>query len=133
MKLEASRDIGAQLFCALLRSTGVDTRLVCSLQPLPITSAARGNTSQRAKPALVISYRENRAALSGDDSGVEAGSDTSVRTEGSTGTNGATPRIRSRLASRLGRSEPHQGTASRIDSRLPQSMSVALGCFASLC
>ena len=33
--LEGSRDIGAQLFCAMLRSAGVDARLVCSLQPLP--------------------------------------------------------------------------------------------------
>jgi xeroderma pigmentosum group C-complementing protein len=32
--LRGSRDLGAQLFCALLRSAGVETRLVCSLQPL---------------------------------------------------------------------------------------------------
>ena len=32
--LSGSRDVGAQLFCALLRSAGVDARLVCSLQPL---------------------------------------------------------------------------------------------------
>ncbi|KAI4169228.1 MAG: hypothetical protein LQ346_008986, partial [Caloplaca aetnensis] len=30
--LQGSRDVGAQLFCALLRSAGVETRLVCSLQ-----------------------------------------------------------------------------------------------------
>lgn len=35
--LEGSRDVGAQLFCALLRSAGVDARLVCSLQPLAFT------------------------------------------------------------------------------------------------
>ena len=29
-----SRDVGAQLFCALLRSINVEARLVCSLQPL---------------------------------------------------------------------------------------------------
>lgn len=29
-----SRDIGAQLFCALLRSAHVEARLACSLQPL---------------------------------------------------------------------------------------------------
>ncbi|KAK3994538.1 hypothetical protein QBC44DRAFT_348834 [Cladorrhinum sp. PSN332] len=33
-KLEGSRDVGAQLFCALLRSVRVEARLVCSLQPL---------------------------------------------------------------------------------------------------
>ncbi|TQS35705.1 hypothetical protein Golomagni_03868 [Golovinomyces magnicellulatus] len=34
-ELKGSRDVGAQLFCALLRSAGVDTRLVGSLQALP--------------------------------------------------------------------------------------------------
>lgn len=32
--LKGSRDVGAQLCCALLRSVGVEARLVCSLQPL---------------------------------------------------------------------------------------------------
>ena len=32
--LKGSRDLGAQLYCALLRSAGLETRLVCSLQPL---------------------------------------------------------------------------------------------------
>ncbi|CAK7262609.1 hypothetical protein SEPCBS119000_000046 [Sporothrix epigloea] len=38
--LQGSRDVGAQLFCALLRAAGVETRLVCSLQPLPFHSSA---------------------------------------------------------------------------------------------
>ena len=38
--LEGSRDVGAQLFCALLRSVGVQARLVCSLQPLPCAPGA---------------------------------------------------------------------------------------------
>ncbi|KAG9246636.1 hypothetical protein BJ878DRAFT_455843 [Calycina marina] len=33
-KLEGSRDAGAQLYVAMLRSAGVECRLVCSLQPL---------------------------------------------------------------------------------------------------
>ncbi|KAM5346459.1 hypothetical protein ACJ41O_009464 [Fusarium nematophilum] len=37
-KLQGSRDVGAQLYCALLRSAGVRARLVCSLQPLACTS-----------------------------------------------------------------------------------------------
>ncbi|OLN95977.1 DNA repair protein rhp41 [Colletotrichum chlorophyti] len=37
-KLCGSRDVGAQLYCALLRSAGVRARLVCSLQPLSFTS-----------------------------------------------------------------------------------------------
>jgi xeroderma pigmentosum group C-complementing protein len=36
--LKGSRDLGAQLYCALLRSAGVETRLVCSLQPLLFTA-----------------------------------------------------------------------------------------------
>ncbi|KAI1846014.1 hypothetical protein JX266_007823 [Neoarthrinium moseri] len=37
-KLKGSRDVGAQLYCALLRSAGVEARLVCSLQPLTFAS-----------------------------------------------------------------------------------------------
>ncbi|KAL4797617.1 hypothetical protein BDV19DRAFT_358391 [Aspergillus venezuelensis] len=33
--MRGSRDFGAQLFCAMLRSVAVEARLVCSLQPLP--------------------------------------------------------------------------------------------------
>ncbi len=36
--LQGSRDVGAQLFCSLLRSAGVEARLVCSLQPLSFLS-----------------------------------------------------------------------------------------------
>ncbi|KAF7554004.1 hypothetical protein G7Z17_g3205 [Cylindrodendrum hubeiense] len=39
-KLQGSRDVGAQLYCALLRSVGVQARLVCSLQPLACVSGA---------------------------------------------------------------------------------------------
>jgi len=35
--LTGSRDLGVRLFCALLRSAGIETRLVCSLQVLPFT------------------------------------------------------------------------------------------------
>ncbi|KAK4201570.1 putative DNA repair protein rhp41 [Triangularia verruculosa] len=38
--LKGSRDVGAQLFCALLRSVGVEARLVCSLQPLACVPGA---------------------------------------------------------------------------------------------
>ncbi|OAQ93487.1 nitrilase [Purpureocillium lilacinum] len=39
-KLQGSRDVGAQLYCALLRSAGVRARLVCSLQPLSFLPSA---------------------------------------------------------------------------------------------
>ncbi|KAI6830259.1 Rad4-domain-containing protein [Hortaea werneckii] len=35
-KCEGSRDVGAQLFCALLRGLGIDTRIVANLQPAGI-------------------------------------------------------------------------------------------------
>ena len=38
--LQGSRDIGAQLYCAMLRGVGVRARLVCSLQPLACISSA---------------------------------------------------------------------------------------------
>ena len=39
-RLQGSRDVGAQLYCALLRSVGVRARLVCSLQPLSCVPGA---------------------------------------------------------------------------------------------
>lgn len=36
--LRGSRDLGAQLYCALLRSAGLEVRLVCSLQALSFTA-----------------------------------------------------------------------------------------------
>lgn len=57
-KLEGSRDVGTQLFCALLRSAGVETRLVCSLQVLPMIGTAKGPTPQKSlvKPIQIIDY-----------------------------------------------------------------------------
>lgn len=46
--LQGSRDVGAQLFCALLRAAGVETRLVCSLQPLSFLST--GPALPKSKP-----------------------------------------------------------------------------------
>ncbi|KAL8877772.1 MAG: hypothetical protein Q9192_008601, partial [Flavoplaca navasiana] len=57
-KLHGSRDVGAQLFCALLRSAGVETRLVCSLQVLPFTSVAKGPAPPKlpTKPLPIVDY-----------------------------------------------------------------------------
>ena len=101
-KLEASRDVGAQLFCALLRSAGVEARLICSLQVLPFTSTAKSTTPMKLKPAYTASYADTRHAISDEDSSADAGSDTSIRTAGSSSMNDVS-HIRSRLASRLRR------------------------------
>lgn len=65
--LEASRDVGAQLFCALLRSAGVETRLVCSLQPLPFNSTGIPATSKTG-PTVSMSRESDHTPLSGDES-----------------------------------------------------------------
>ncbi|KAJ2897563.1 hypothetical protein MKZ38_004548 [Zalerion maritima] len=68
--LEGSRDVGAQLFCALLRSAGVEARLVCSLQPLPFAAGspalpkpianqiARGGSKKKAPPTYKVGGEE---------------------------------------------------------------------------
>jgi len=96
-KFEASRDVGAQLFCALLRSAGVEARLVCSLQVLPFTSTIRASTPVKPRPAFTVKYPDTRTGISDEDSGADAGTDTSARTTGS---------LTSRVRSRLG--EPHR-------------------------
>ena len=44
-----SRDLGAQLFCALLRSVAIDTRLVCSLQVLAFSAVAKSQSPEKPK------------------------------------------------------------------------------------
>ncbi|KAL1867869.1 hypothetical protein Daus18300_006144 [Diaporthe australafricana] len=63
-RLDGSRDVGAQLFCALLRAAGVETRLVCSLQPLSfvtggptLRNARQAKTPSRPAPARVEAAR----------------------------------------------------------------------------
>ncbi|KAJ6028466.1 hypothetical protein N7540_004042 [Penicillium herquei] len=45
---EGSQDFGAQVFCCLLRGLGVETRLVCSLQPLPFSGTFKNTKSSTA-------------------------------------------------------------------------------------
>ncbi|OQV03241.1 Rad4 beta-hairpin domain-containing protein [Cladophialophora immunda] len=54
-----SRDLGAQLFCALLRSVAVDARLVCSLQVLPFSGIAKGQTPEKPKPQYIYAPPQN--------------------------------------------------------------------------
>ncbi|KAG5912906.1 hypothetical protein E4U42_001728, partial [Claviceps africana] len=85
-RLQGSRDVGAQLFCAMLRSVGVRARLVCSLQPLACTSSAptlprpdrfsrkpRGTPKARAQDALAkyeaLAARSRSASPSGASPG----------------------------------------------------------------
>jgi len=68
--LTGSRDLGAQLFCALLRSLGVTARLICSLQPLPFSFAQKGTTqslsrfaSKKEEPVSPLPSAGGRAPL----------------------------------------------------------------------
>jgi xeroderma pigmentosum group C-complementing protein len=65
-ELKGSRDVGAQLFCALLRSAGLDVRLVCSLQPLPFSAVAKGPASNRSRASPIVA-KVSTPDLSGDD------------------------------------------------------------------
>ena len=94
-KLEGSRDIGIQLFCSMLRATGLDVRLVCSLQPLPFTATTRGSTPMKSRPTFTVTYPETRIGLGEEDSGQEGHSD--VSTDGSLKLNSTRARIMSRL------------------------------------
>lgn len=54
--MQGSRDFGAQLFCALLRSVAIDARLVCSLQPLPFSGTVKDMTpSKPARQSIAFS------------------------------------------------------------------------------
>ncbi|KAK4860955.1 hypothetical protein LT330_004686 [Penicillium expansum] len=59
--MQGSRDFGAQLFCALLRSVAVEARLVCSLQPLPFSGTVKDMTPSKPKHQYIV--------ISSDDPG----------------------------------------------------------------
>lgn len=59
MSHNGSRDLGAQLFCALLRSVAVDARLTCSLQVLPFSGVAKGQTPEKPKPQYFQAPSQN--------------------------------------------------------------------------
>ncbi|KAI1777112.1 Rad4-domain-containing protein [Hypoxylon cercidicola] len=69
--LRGSRDVGAQLYCALLRSAGVEARLVCSLQPLSFTSGGP-SLGKPPKPKGKLSIEEQYARITKYDSTFES-------------------------------------------------------------
>lgn len=64
--MEGSQDTANQLFCALLRSVGVDARLLCSLQVLPFTNVnVKSSTPQTyAKHTVYIKTTDSAASES---------------------------------------------------------------------
>ncbi|KAI0477752.1 hypothetical protein GGR56DRAFT_638578 [Xylariaceae sp. FL0804] len=69
--LQGSRDVGAQLYCALLRSAGVEARLVCSLQPLPIAPGGP-SMSKPPKAKVKLSLEEQYARMPKYDSSFDS-------------------------------------------------------------
>nr|OQO28476.1 hypothetical protein B0A51_05555 [Rachicladosporium sp. CCFEE 5018] len=65
-EMRGSQDTGNQLFCALLRSAGVEARLVCSLQVLPYASVSVTTPAPQKyrKPAVFAIASDTDPALS---------------------------------------------------------------------
>lgn len=101
-KLEGSRDVGAQIFCALLRSIGVDARLVCSLQPLPFSPITKGATPQKPSSIMIIANPDGRTASSNDESEVETKKEPSSIVPRSIGSIGGRSRFGSKSMSNFG-------------------------------
>lgn len=76
--LRSSRDTGAQLFCAMLRSAGADARLVCSLQPLPFQPAQTVDLSQIKPRANTKFGQRSREMTPKDESATGTASDASI-------------------------------------------------------
>lgn len=64
--LQGSRDLGAQLFCAMLRAVGVETRLVCSLQVLPFSGVAKGEIPKKHEKEYIVLSESETAVSSAD-------------------------------------------------------------------
>lgn len=80
--LAGSQDAGNQLFCALLRSVGVETRLVCSLQPLPFGSVPKAKTPRKPVKQKIMAlppYITSSAGHSDEDSSLTGSNVSSIR------------------------------------------------------
>ena len=73
--MTGSRDVGAHLFCSMLRAVGVDARLVCSLQPLQFRAAEKAPTPQR-QYAMILPETEAVEGTSDSDHQQRAGTPT---------------------------------------------------------
>jgi xeroderma pigmentosum group C-complementing protein len=58
--MQGSRDFGAQLFCALLRSVAIESRLVCSLQALPFSGTVKDMTPSKKGPEYIVVSTDER-------------------------------------------------------------------------
>ena len=110
-KLRGSRDVGAQLFCAMLRAAGVDARLVCSMLTLPFQSAQKVALAQVMHNASSLPSHKPREATPEPNSEDDAGSDGSLTVEGIVGSSRA--EVRSRIG-QVKRSISPEASSSRV-------------------
>jgi hypothetical protein len=101
MKMEASRDVGAQIFCALLRSAGVEARLVCSLQPLPFNVSAVPTAVQKREPLFTVSRADGKTPLYDEESEEDVSTGPSSNTPEPVGSAGPRSRFISGIQHRL--------------------------------
>jgi xeroderma pigmentosum group C-complementing protein len=78
--LQGSRDFGAQLFCALLRSAAVEARLVCSLQPLPFSGTVKDMTPSKKPPQYIVISSDDHETSADDQQKSSSGLTTPSRT-----------------------------------------------------
>ncbi|KAK3691464.1 hypothetical protein LTR37_018661 [Vermiconidia calcicola] len=77
--MEGSQDTGNQLFCAMLRSVGVEARLVCSLQPLPFANInAKTSTPQKPTKPVVYAMASGTHGAATDANHEDSGTDNST-------------------------------------------------------
>lgn len=80
-RMEGSRDLGAQLFTALLRALAIEARLVASLQPLGFGWAKAETSTQKAKVDAEVQTEtgETEDAMDVDSEDSDSGQDTLKR------------------------------------------------------
>ncbi|KAK4549520.1 hypothetical protein LTR36_006517 [Oleoguttula mirabilis] len=116
-KLQGSQDTGNWLFCAMLRSVGVEARLVCSLQLLPFTStAAKSSTPQKAVKPRVLAI----ASDTDPDKSEASADDASVQSSRSIG---KVPSVRRRLGQPSFASSPAPSPAPRAKEKAVRTLS----------
>jgi xeroderma pigmentosum group C-complementing protein len=101
-----SRDLGAQLFCSLLRAVAVDTRLVCSLQPLPFSGVAKSMTPEKPKPQYIMASSLGRQPQWGQNSVSSMSSSPGWRLYG-VENDGSTPNAPKKKLSKRARDSPY--------------------------
>lgn len=112
--MQGSRDFGAQLFCALLRSAAIESRLVCSLQALPFSGTVKDMTPSKKDLNYIV--------VSSDDH--ETSTDEQKKAEGSPSTSRVRRLGRPEFRARPAKPKPRPGIFKIIFGTVAQLISV---------